>query len=122
MQHKYEIVIEGLPKTLNSFLGYKWAHYKYAKEIKKQIKIALLQTPKNSIPKLSAVRVRFVLGFSTRHRSDICDRNTKPHIDALVEAGIIEDDNRFIVKEVGPTTWEKSEKPFTKIIIEEIAL
>lgn len=115
----YEITITGTPKTWNSFIGRQaWAYYSYAKTIKEQI--AYSREIKGIPRRMSSVRITVDVGYTTKRRNDICDLCTKPHMDALVQNEIIQDDNRQILR-VFSVVWHEAKEPETKIIIEEIS-
>lgn len=110
-------IISGTPKAWNALIGKRWAYYNYAKEIKEQI----FYTPAfRALPKgIKKVRIIIDVGYTTKRRNDICDLCTKPHIDALVDAGVIEDDNRQIVREFS-VIWHESKTAETVVLIDPI--
>lgn len=115
----YEIKINEKPKTWNAFVGNRtnWAYYAYKKNINMQIRVAVRQVGLCIF--VQPVRATFVIGYSSRRRSDIDSLCLKPYLDSLVTEGVLSDDNRFVVKDVR-ITWEESKEEFTKIIIEEL--
>lgn len=116
----YEFEIEGVPFSWNKFINRThWTYYGYAQAIKKQMLVAAIPLRDEKWP-LSNVWVWVHLGYRTKRKSDLDSLCLKPHVDALVMAGIITDDNKNILKQWGPTSWEYSDTPFTRVIIEEM--
>jgi len=113
----YEITIEGTPHTWNAFIGNRtnWRYFQY-KKVTQTMVVATLAPLRDKKWPLPRVRVTFCCGYPTKRRSDIDSLALKPHVDALVLAGVITDDNKDVVREVR-VTWEKSKEPYTKILI-----
>lgn len=115
----YELVIPNTPKSWNAFKGKShWAYWAYRQEIFKTI-LTLGRQHFRHVDPLSRVRITFICGYHTKRRSDVDSLVWKPHIDALVALRLLEDDHKEIVREV-TVTWEKTKKPQTKILIQEL--
>lgn len=108
-----ELVIPYRPKSWNSFAGAgKWAYRNYKVQARNDAE--LLCRAQKLKPMKGPVVMTFHYGFKTKRKSDITDICTKPFVDGIVNAGILEDDNRFIVVST-ITTWEESDEDFLKI-------
>jgi Holliday junction resolvase RusA-like endonuclease len=117
---KYEIKIEGTPWTWNKFINRThWTYYAYKKTVQFLVRIALREQVRIPDAPLSQVRLDYRIGYPTKRLCDITDLCLKPHTDSLVSAGLIRDDNRYVVPKIN-ISWEESKEGFTKITITEI--
>ena len=118
---KLLITFSFLPKTPNLNDRTFWAKKaKQVKDLKAQVTPVLLGH-KPSEP-FSRVRLRFTFYLPTRRRRDLANLLTccKPLIDAMVDVGILVDDDYQTVREIAATAEYRKAAPGLEISIEPV--
>lgn len=101
---------------------YRNTHYYLLNQMKKNFS-SLVQEQLKDIPKLKKVFLKYIVHPKTKRLFDVanvCSIADKFFCDALVRAGIIEDDNCTIVEYVSYTAGNKSNKGYSYITVDII--
>jgi len=114
---KTSFTIDDVHPTINRW-AITWHHYKRAK-VKKEWEEKIMIACANCTPIKGPVSVLVEYYFPTKRLRDIDNYTPKFILDGMVKAGLIEEDNNSIIKQLSVSILYDKNNPHTVVTVEQ---